>query len=138
MVLESVRNKEIKITFNIQDDIKVYADKNIFQTIIRNLISNAVKFTPRDGKIDVFAKAFADKSVEISIKDTGIGMSNDIIENLFKIGLQTNRRGTENEPSTGLGLLLCKEFVEKHNGKIRVESEEGKGSTFYFSPPYKL
>jgi predicted ATPase/signal transduction histidine kinase len=137
LVMESAQNKKIKITFDIQEDVTVFADKNILQTIIRNLVSNAIKFTPRGGKIKLSANTGADNSVEIAVWDSGIGMNQEMIENLFQVGHQTNRTGTENEPSTGLGLLLCKEFVEKHNGNLRVESIEGKGSTFYFNLPYK-
>jgi signal transduction histidine kinase len=74
-----------------------------------------------------------DNAVEISVKDTGIGMSKEILENLFILEKQTNRKGTDDEPSTGLGLLLCKDFIEKNRGKIWVESEEGKGSTINFT-----
>ncbi|NWJ52221.1 MAG: PAS domain S-box protein [Bacteroidetes bacterium] len=135
MVLESARNKEIEITYNIPFGLTVFADSNILQTVIRNLVSNAVKFTPKEGTIFISAKNTDDNSVEISIKDSGIGMSKSMIDNLFIINEQTNRKGTDGEPSTGLGLLLCKEFVSKHGGNIWVESEEGKGSTFYFTIP---
>ena len=135
LVLESAKSKGIEIAYDIPDDLAVFADSNILQTVIRNLVSNAVKFTPKGGKISVSAKATSDKGVQISIKDTGIGMSPKMVDNLFRLDVQTNRKGTEGEHSTGLGLLLCKEFVEKHGGKLWVESEEGKGSTFAFSLP---
>jgi signal transduction histidine kinase len=108
----------------------------MLQTVLRNLISNALKFTPKGGKINVSAKTSDKKSVEISIQDTGIGMSKFLVTNLFRLDVQTTREGTEGEPSTGLGMLLCKEFVEKHSGRLWVESEEGNGSTFYFTLPY--
>ncbi len=136
MIHESAKCKEIEITSYIQNDLAIYADRNTLQTVIRNLISNAVKFTPKGGKINIFSKATAEKSVEISVKDSGIGMSCLMVENLFRLDVKTNRLGTEGEPSTGLGLMLCKEFVEKHGGKIWVESKEGKGATFYFTIPY--
>jgi hypothetical protein len=116
----------------------VYADIYILQAVIRNLVSNAVKFTRKGGKINVSAKALDDFSVEISVMDTGIGMSPKMVDNLFKLDVQTNRKGTDGELSTGLGLLLCKEFVEKHGGKIWVESEEGIGSSFHFTIPNKM
>jgi len=94
-----------------------------------------VKFTRHGGKVNITAIIAADKSVKISIKDSGIGMSPAIIDHLFKLDVKTGRNGTEGEPSTGLGLLLCNEFVEKHGGKILVESEVGIGSTFYFTIP---
>ena len=137
IVLESAKNKKIEISYNMPEDLTVYADSNILQTVIRNLASNAVKFTPKEGKITISAKETDDKNVEISVKDTGIGMSQTMIDNLFLIDVQTNRKGTEGEPSTGLGLLLCKEFIEKHGGKLRVESEVGKGSVFSFTIPEK-
>jgi PAS domain S-box-containing protein len=132
---ESAKTKGIKIDYIVPDKLKVFADTNILQTIIRNLVSNAVKFTSKGGKISVSAKAIDNESVEISVKDTGMGMSREMIDNLFRLDVQTNRKGTENEPSSGLGLMLCKEFVEKQGGRIWVESEEGRGSTFYFTIP---
>ncbi|MCX6240093.1 MAG: HAMP domain-containing sensor histidine kinase [Bacteroidia bacterium] len=137
MMLEPAKNKGIEIAYDIPEDLVVFADSNILQTIIRNLVSNAVKFTSKGGKVSLSAKDTGNKSVEISISDTGIGMSQKMIDNLFRLDVQTNRKGTEGEPSTGLGLLICKEFVEKHEGEIWVESEEGKGSVFYFSIPSK-
>jgi PAS domain S-box-containing protein len=129
------QTKGIEIATNIPDEMKVLADGYMIQSVIRNLVSNALKFTPRGGKIYVSANFNSDKIVEVSVKDNGIGMNHTIIENLFKLDVQTNRPGTEDEPSSGLGLLLCKEFIEKHKGKIWVESEEGKGTTFFFTIP---
>ena len=137
MVTESAKTKEIEFFLDIPDDLEVFADKNMLQTIIRNLFSNAVKFTNKGGKVSFSTKIIDDKSIEISINDTGIGMSHEIIDSLFRLDFKSIRKGTEGELSTGLGLLLCKEFVEKHGGKIRVESEEGKGSTFSFTLPCK-
>lgn len=133
--MEPAKNKGIEIVTDIPDDLKVFADSNIIQTIIRNLVSNAMKYTHRGGKINLVAKSNLDNSVEVAVKDTGIGMNRKIVENLFRLDVKTSRKGTEGEPSTGLGLLLCKEFIEKHGGKILVESEEGKGSIFYFTVP---
>ena len=113
----------------------VIADKNMFASIVRNLVSNAVKFTPIGGNIAVSAKSLQGSFVEISIQDTGIGMNEEILEKLFVFNQSTGRSGTEGESSTGLGLVLCKDFVEKNGGKIWVESEEGKGSTFFFTLP---
>jgi signal transduction histidine kinase len=135
MQLESAESKGIAIAYNIPDDIIVFADSNMLQTLIRNLVSNAMKFTPKGGKISLSAKTNSDKSVEISIKDSGIGMSSEMVGNLFSLDVKTSRTGTEGEPSSGLGLLLCKEFITKHGGRIWVESEEGKGSTFYIILP---
>jgi len=135
MVQVSAKNKDIEIANDIAGGVEVFADRNMIQTIIRNLVSNALKFTPKGGKVSLSAIISKRQSVEISIKDSGIGMSRSLLDNLFQIDLKTNRLGTDNEPSSGLGLLLCKEFVEKQGGKIWVKSEVGKGSTFTFSIP---
>jgi signal transduction histidine kinase len=132
---ESAKSKGIEIGYDLPDDLTVFADSNMLQTIIRNLVSNAMKFTPKGGKISVSAKANGDKIIEIAVKDTGIGMTSEMVSNLFRLDVKTNRKGTEGEPSSGLGLLLCKEFVEKLGGRIWVESEEGKGSEFKFTLP---
>ena len=136
IILESANAKHIEIITMIPDGLTVFADINILQTVIRNLVSNAVKFTPKGGKVSLTAKTNDDNSIEISVQDTGIGVSQKQIENLFRIDVQTSRKGTEGEPGTGLGLLLCKEFVEKHAGRIWVESNEGKGSIFNFTLPF--
>ena len=135
LMVEPAKNKGIDLTYDIPAEINVLADRNMLQTIIRNLVSNAVKFTPKGGKISVSVKTTEEKSVEMSIKDTGIGMGHAMIGNLFSLDVKTNRKGTEGEPSSGLGLLLCKEFVEKQGGKIWVESEEEKGTRFCFTIP---
>ena len=135
MVVESAKRKGIAIACDIPDDIKVFADSYMLQTVIRNLASNAVKFTTKGGAINLSAKYAGDNNVEIAIKDSGIGMSSEMVDNLFRVDVLTKRKGTEGEPSTGLGLLLCKEFVEKQGGKIWVKSKEGKGSVFYFTIP---
>ena len=135
MVLESARNKEIKIKYDVPEDLMIYADSNMLRTIIRNLVSNAIKFTPYKGKIILEAKVLENNNTLISIRDTGIGMTPDIIAHLFELDGRANRQGTHGEPSSGLGLILCKEFITKHGGRIWVESMEGKGTTFFFSFP---
>lgn len=130
---ESARKKEIQIIVSIPSELEIYADNHMLDTIIRNLVSNAIKFSIPGGKVIVNARLREDQSVEIEISDSGIGMSHDLKSKLFKISEKTSRPGTKGEPSTGLGLLLCKEFIEKHNGKIWAESEPGIGSTFYFT-----
>jgi len=135
MIYETAKSKDIEIATDIADGLLVFVDINMVQTVIRNLVFNAVKFTPKGGKVTLLAKVATGNNIEISIQDNGIGMGRNIIENLFRIDVHTNRKGTEGEPSTGLGLLLCKEFTEKNGGKIRVESEVGIGSTFYFTLP---
>lgn len=135
MILVSAKNKDIEIANDIADEVEVLADPNMIQTILRNLVSNAVKFTPKGGKVVLSAKAAANQILEITIQDSGIGISKTLIDKLFRIDSKTNRLGTDNEPSSGLGLLLCKEFIEKHGGKIWVKSKAGKGSRFTFSIP---
>jgi two-component system sensor histidine kinase/response regulator len=135
LIKEVAAKKEIKIEYAIPAQLYIYCDNNVLQMILRNHISNAVKFTPKGGKVTISAKKLEDKSVDISIKDSGIGMSPSMLESLFQLDSKNGRPGTEGEPSTGLGLLLCKEFIEKHGGQIRVESEVGKGSVFTFTIP---
>lgn len=131
---ESAKQKGIEIKEDINKDIFVMADKSMLATVLRNLVSNSIKFTLKEGTITLSASTTGN-NVLINVKDTGIGMNSAIMSNLFKLDKQTNRSGTDDEPSTGLGLLLCKEYVEKHNGKIIVDSEVGKGSEFIVSLP---
>lgn len=127
--------KEIRIINNVKDDLIILADKNMIGSVIGNLLTNAVKFTGKNGEIKISAKETPNKMVEISVSDTGIGMPKDIYENLFNLTEKVGRLGTDGEESTGLGLLLCKDFIERHKGKIYVESIEGKGSKFTFTMP---
>ncbi len=137
-VTELAKNKCIKIALDIPENQKVKADVNMLQTILRNLTSNAIKFTPPKGKITISSTIADNNEVVVAVNDNGIGMTKEILDNLFQIDVNTGRPGTEGEPSSGLGLILCKEFVEKHEGKIWVESEEGVGSQFYFTIPRNL
>ena len=128
--------KEILIKKKIPEDLIVFADENMLGSIIRNLLSNAVKFTPKGGKIIISAERISDQKVEISVKDTGIGMNQELIDHLFRLDdIFSNRKGTEGEYSSGLGLIICKDFIEKHGGKLRIKSQQGKGSTFRFTLP---
>ena len=132
---ESSRKKRIEISISIPDEIKVTADNHMLDSIIRNLVSNAIKFTHIGGKVTITADSKSDHFIEISISDSGIGMTPELKNKLFLINEKTSRNGTGGESSTGLGLLLCKEFIEKHGGKIWVVSEVGKGSVFSFTIP---
>ena len=132
---ESARKKHIEISVSIDDGMVIFADNHMFDTLIRNLVSNALKFTPPGGKVNVSALNNNEKSIEVKITDSGIGMTPELKNKLFHLSEKTNRTGTEGEPSTGIGLLLSKEFIEKHGGKIWVESEVGKGSIFSFAIP---
>jgi PAS domain S-box-containing protein len=133
MISDIAIKKQIEISMDIPADIQVLADSNILQTIIRNIVSNAVKFTQKGGHIYISAKYSSENNVLVSISDNGIGMNINLIANLFSLDVNTSRKGTDGELSSGLGLILCKEFIEKHGGKLWVESEEGKGSCFYFT-----
>jgi signal transduction histidine kinase len=132
---EVCAGKNIEVIDDIPDSLKVYTDTNMLQTIFRNIISNAIKFSFRGSKIIISAKLLANGFLEIKIQDFGMGMSQSLKDNLFRIDARTNRPGTDGEPSSGLGLILCKEFIEKMGGELWVESEEKKGSTFYFTIP---
>ena len=136
-VIEAANKKEITISYNIPKYIEITADEKMFGGIIRNLASNAVKFTPKGGSVKISAKLVSNKSVEITIKDTGIGMNKKMIDNLFHLDKNTNRKGTDGENSTGLGLIICKDFIEKNGGRLLIESDEGKGSIFRFTIPAK-
>ena len=135
---EQARKKGIDISVSIQEEMNVIADRHMLETVIRNLISNAVKFTYKGGKVEISACYKGESSIQMKIVDSGIGMSPDLKNKLFMINEKTSRNGTDGELSTGLGLLLCKEFIEQCGGKIWVESEPGLGSTFFFTLiPYK-
>jgi signal transduction histidine kinase len=134
-VTEYAAKKNISLICEVVADLTAFADLHMVETILRNMLSNAVKFTPDGGKIMISASIFNEKGVEYCITDNGIGMSKPFIMKLFKLDGSITRPGTNDEPSTGLGLIICKEFVEKHGGTIRVESEEGKGSSFFFTLP---
>jgi len=137
-VMDGANKKGITVSYNVPVDLEVYADRNMVGGIIRNIASNAVKFTNKGGNIAISAKTVAANFVEISIKDSGIGMKQEMINHLFSLDVNTRRSGTEGECSTGLGLILCKDFIEKHGGKLWVESIEETGSTFRFTLPGRM
>ena len=127
--------KQIKLVNNIPSGTKVFADENLISTVIRNLISNAIKFTLEGGEITAGIINESVDSITCYIKDSGVGMNQAIKAKLFRIDDTITSKGTADEAGTGLGLILCKEFIEMHGGTIWVESELDKGSTFYFSLP---
>lgn len=129
-----LKKKNITIHNYISDNLIVFADKNLISAIIRNLINNAIKFTPTGGYISLTAER-SNGQVSISVSDTGIGMTRDQMNNIFRLDNHLTKIGTSQETGTGLGLILCKEFVEIHKGSIHVESEPDKGSTFKFFLP---
>jgi signal transduction histidine kinase/ligand-binding sensor domain-containing protein len=128
--------KSIRLSCEIPEELNmnIYADKNMIRTIVRNLITNAIKFTRRNGEVIVSASS-EEGMIRISVSDNGIGMTEETISKLFKIDSNLSTRGTEDEKGTGLGLCLCREFVEKHHGEISVISTPGSGSTFRISFP---
>jgi signal transduction histidine kinase len=128
--------KGITLESKIPDNLEGYADINIMTGVLRNLINNSIKFTPNGGKITISAEQ-ENNHVLISVNDTGTGMSTTQINELFSIETTKSKQGTNGEPGSGLGLILCKEFTEKNKGQLRIESEEGKGSTFSFTIPLK-
>jgi signal transduction histidine kinase len=126
--------KSIKIINHVEDIPVAWADQNQIDIVIRNLISNALKFTPENGLITVSAAENSD-SWEIKVKDTGVGMTQDMQDKIFANYTNITTYGTNNEKGTGLGLSLCKEMVEKNNGSIWVNSKINKGSSFHFTIP---
>lgn len=134
LVNDMAEAKNISITSHISDHLIIYADSNIISTVLRNLITNSIKFTNRNGSITINVK-HSGPEIGISVIDTGIGMKEDLINRLFRMTEKVNSNGTENEKGSGVGLLLCKELLSRHSGKISVESEPGKGSEFKFTLP---
>lgn len=130
----NAQNKNISINYIESEQISVYADINMLNTILRNLISNAVKFTNSGGSITINAQQ-SDSCTTVTVSDNGVGIAPDMLTKLFDIKVVYSTKGTAQEKGTGLGLLLCKEFVNKHGGKIWVESQLNKGSEFKFTLP---
>ncbi len=131
---DTALKKNVRLHSEIKKPSFVYADENMINIIVRNLISNGLKYTPDGGEVRISARD-SDEFVELIISDTGIGMGKDDIEKLFRIDVHYTTRGTSEETGTGLGLILCKKFIEKNGGKIRVESTLGKGSRFMCTLP---
>ena len=131
---ELIRKKEQKTEVDIDSDLMIYADQHMVSTVFRNLISNAIKFTTQHGKIYISAKG-NHKKIQVCIKDSGIGLSKSDLKNLFDIQSAGKISGSNREKGSGLGLLLCKDFIESHDGKVWVESEIGRGSKFCFTLP---
>ncbi len=126
--------RQISIEVSVSSKLSVHADRNMCNTILRNLLSNAIKFTEDKGSICINAIEFNDR-IEVSVKDNGVGVDDETVKKLFKINEKVSTTDTQKELGTGIGLILCHEFVEKHKGKLWVESEENVGSVFTFSLP---
>ena len=125
--------KHIYISSRIEKPVYVYADRDMINLVLRNLLSNAIKFTPEDGSIYIEAREMR-SHIEVLVQDTGTGISEDNLQRLQKEDYYSTK-GTGGEVGTGLGLMLCKEFLSKNGGKMDVRSEPGKGSTFSFTLP---
>lgn len=136
MVESAAISKKIEISVAVRKDLYVFADKNMFDSILRNLISNAIKFSFKGGRIKVSATKF-ETEIQISVSDKGIGISPERQSAIFEIDKYTNTSGTENELGTGLGLILCKDFIAQHKGKIWIESTPQAGTLVSFSLPLK-
>ena len=134
-LLESnAMKKNIEMSLNIPEDITIFADINMLDTTIRNLVSNAIKFTPNGGEISVSSER-KDSFIEIAVKDSGVGIEPENLQKIFQIDTKHKTLGTNKERGTGLGLILCKEFVEKHKGEIGVNSIPNEGSQFFIRLP---
>ncbi len=137
-VIEKVKlnaqTKHINISYFFDQNIKIFADANMLATILRNLLTNAIKFTNEGGKIQIYAES-SENEIIITVSDNGVGMVPELIETIFDISQNQSKAGTAKEKGSGLGLHLCKEFVEQHGGRIWVNSKVGEGSEFKFSLP---
>jgi signal transduction histidine kinase len=131
---QNAMDKKVELISAIDHKMFVYADEDMVNTVIRNLISNALKYTHEKGKITIHAKE-TDDFIEVSVKDTGIGIEPEDLKNLFRIDVNKVKPGTGKEKGTGLGLIICKEFIEKNGGQIWAKSTQKKGSIFYFTIP---
>lgn len=129
--------KGVNMVSDIPEDVSIYADRNLLSTILRNLISNAVKYTLNGGQVRVFCEQNSNE-ISISVEDTGIGMSEKQLDNLFRLDSNVTMPGTSEEKGTGLGLILCREFVDLHQGKIWASSKPKEGSIFSFTLPLKV
>ncbi|EAY26128.1 sensor histidine kinase [Microscilla marina] len=136
-VLTATQNKNIELYNDVPAETKVFADAHMVALVIRNLSANAIKFTQQDGEVRVTAQAMDKGYVEVAIQDNGVGIPPDVLPYLFDSTHTYTTEGTDDEKGTGLGLLLCQEFVEKNQGKIWAESTQGEGTTFKFTLPRK-
>jgi signal transduction histidine kinase len=131
-------NKNISINYDLDEDYKVFADANMLNTIIRNLCTNAIKFTYEGGSINIVCRKEDDNFCRISVSDNGVGIPKENLDKLFSLQSSISTTGTKQESGTGLGLILCREFVERHNGRIWVESTVNIGTTFHFTIPLHI
>ncbi len=135
LLSDEARNKDIHIQATVGHDVFAYADRNMLSFVLRNLLSNAIKFTPQDGRICIECTVQAEGMLQVVVADSGVGISPENILKLFGLASSFTTPGTADERGTGLGLVLCKEFVEKNKGRIWVESKVNEGSRFHFTIP---
>ena len=138
LLSENLSLKQIELKNEIIPEQNVYADFKMLNSIMRNLVGNAIKFTDKGGVIRISSKRLDDKFLEIQVEDNGRGIPEKDIDKLFKLDSHHTTKGTDNEKGSGLGLILCKEFVEKNGGKIWAKSEIGKGTQFCFTLPLNV
>jgi signal transduction histidine kinase len=130
----SLEVKQISLIDETSDELFVYADKNALATVLRNLVSNAIKFTPAKGTIKISAKAEGNY-IWIEVRDSGVGLSEEKLKTIFVLSDSKSTSGTSGEKGTGLGLVLCADYVALNKGEIKVESKETVGTVFRFSVP---
>jgi signal transduction histidine kinase len=131
----SFKQKKINIVINIETGIQLKADVFMISSVLHNLLSNAIKFTHPEGTITISAEYFNKELVKVCISDTGVGIAEEDLAKLFRTDESFSTQGTNEEKGTGLGLILCKKFIQKNGGDIWVESEVNKGSQFFFTLP---
>ncbi|MBK7868668.1 MAG: HAMP domain-containing histidine kinase [Ignavibacteriales bacterium] len=137
LLKDQANAKEIDLKLVIGDDLHFTADANMLRSALQNLISNAIKFTARGGKIEVCA-LFNETTILFSVEDSGVGIPQKVMDQLFDINHKYQMSGTDKEPGTGLGLIFCKELIEKQGGSLTVESEVKKGSKFTILLPKRV
>ncbi|MCF8228842.1 MAG: HAMP domain-containing histidine kinase [Bacteroidales bacterium] len=130
----SAERKKIHLLQSNNSAHYVFADHNMVNTIVRNLISNAIKFTADKGLVNISTRIL-DEEIQVCVRDSGIGLPEDIVDKLFVMNGSTEREGTTGEKGTGLGLVLCNEFIKKNKGRIWAQNNNGKGATFCFTLP---
>ncbi|SMP67478.1 Histidine kinase-, DNA gyrase B-, and HSP90-like ATPase [Desulfonatronum zhilinae] len=126
------KGKDIAVRVDIAQNLRALIDQPMIRTVIRNILLNALKFTPRGGEIVIRAQQ-TEQHVTMAIQDNGIGMDERVLSSVFALGEAKRRLGTEGESGTGLGLMLCKQFIERHGGLIWIESSLGQGTTVCFT-----
>jgi signal transduction histidine kinase len=137
LMKNSLEIKKLTLISNYNETQNVYCDYHMIMTVIRNLLANAIKFTPTNGTITIYSKVIANTFIEITIEDTGIGITEEKLSTIFDLNFEANINGTNNETGTGLGLKLAKEYIQKNNGKIGIRSKIGNGTSVWIQLPIK-